>query len=64
MAEQGGEQQYALDLGELVADALAAPPVRIEPIGDISPSAARLLRTALAPLAAAVRSLTTRTRGR
>ncbi|KPC96369.1 hypothetical protein ADL27_03820 [Streptomyces sp. NRRL F-6602] len=41
-----------------------APPVRIEPIGDISPSAARLLCTALAPLAAAVRSLTTRTRGR
>ncbi|MGW3728945.1 FAD-dependent oxidoreductase [Streptomyces sp. NPDC000851] len=40
------------------------PPVRIDRIGDISPSVARGLRMALAPFAAAVRSLAGRARRR
>ncbi|RPK89890.1 MULTISPECIES: FAD-dependent oxidoreductase [Streptomyces] len=40
------------------------PPVRIDPIGDISPALARTLRRALLPVAAAVRALTRRRRRR
>lgn len=66
VAGMEGAVRSGLAAAESVRRALRpdAPRVRIDDIGTVSPSAARGLRVALAPVAAAVRLLAKRPRGR